>query len=407
MYKKMEQNPSEMLDQGKQKENKDCCFPFFCWLFQIGIWIATIGKILLYFYQSHINKEYVIFLENYANFAFYFYIIYIILELCSPTSRYLCQKKSEGGIYSKMGELFRTKPIISFSGSSYHYVTGYKTRRRNGKSYRHSTRHRIITHSEEYEFPYYSERDVSGLFYLNCDKGFEKKSYVKLELFEEINFADPISYMDYEYEKDQFWQRNRFRDAYFRFRETRHIPGLESRNLVRLGYNEPCIINCFFFSLSIILTLCEFYKLYFNSLCIYQKFTIRKLISTRYDLTKKNYKTLDPQIDLILQQHYYEPQDYNYLNKDYKAKLPTQEELNRAKQYKNMVPDYKISSGGGEIQAGIILDDPRYSFYEPSKPPTTFSSVGGDIGLDSEQIKANGGTPADFGKPGFKFKIAS
>ena len=38
---------------------------------------------------------------------------------------------------------------------------------------------------------YYSERDVSGLFYLNCDKAMVKqKRFIKLKLKEESNFSD-------------------------------------------------------------------------------------------------------------------------------------------------------------------------------------------------------------------------
>ena len=92
--------------------------------------------------------------------------------------------------------------------------------------------------------PYYSARDVSGLFYLNCDEAYiKKKMYITLELKEEINFADNISYMDYEYYKEQFWKKNRFRDVYMDFNETRKVPGLMHHNLIKLNQNEPCFIS--------------------------------------------------------------------------------------------------------------------------------------------------------------------
>ena len=64
--------------------------------------------------------------------------------------------------------------------------------------------------------PYYSSRDISGLFILNCQKEVvQNKAYIQLELLEEINFADNISYMDYENVKNDFYMRNRPRDFMF------------------------------------------------------------------------------------------------------------------------------------------------------------------------------------------------
>ena len=44
------------------------------------------------------------------------------------------------------------------------------------------------------------------------------------------------------------------------------------------------------------------------------------------------------------------------MNPKINVDLPTKEELERAEQYKDKIPDYKISSGHGTIQAGIIVD---------------------------------------------------
>ena len=39
-------------------------------------------------------------------------------------------------------------------------------------------RKKVITKEVDCEMPYYSVRDVSGLFYLNCDKANLKKKYI-------------------------------------------------------------------------------------------------------------------------------------------------------------------------------------------------------------------------------------
>ena len=402
MYKPVAQNPPGMLDQGEQKEH-NCCYHFFCWFFQIAVWGLIAAVLVFYFIGTEEQWQY------YAYGLGVAYLVYLILEFCSPTSKYLCNKSSDQGMYEKMGRHFRTPPEILFNCECYHYEIRHHTSRdKNGHVRHYTTRERVVTYRETYSMPYYSERDVSGLFYLNCDKAYvERKHYIKLELKEEINFADAISYMDYEFEKDLFWRRNRFRDVHMDFRESRIVPGMVHHNLIRLTQKEPCSVNYFFFFLFTILTFSQFYKSYVNSFCVYQKYKVRKLVSTRYDLNQQVYQTFVPQLNLIVQQYDYQPQDYNYLNNQYDLKLPTEEELERAKQYQSKVPDYQISSGGGQMQAGVIVDNPSYSSYEANQPPAAFASVAGNVALDSNQINANGGPPQGFDKPGFKFNISA
>ena len=402
-YTAVPQNPPGMLDQGVQKED-NCCYNTFCWIFQIAIW-GFIGTIIAFLIIGIKNQQT-------FNGLLYgcggVYLIYIILEFCSPTSKYLCNKSSDQGMYEKMGSHFRTPPEIQFHCECYHYEIRHRTRTDSeGRTEHYTTTERVVTYRETYSMPYYSERDVSGLFYLNCDAAYiQRKFYIKLELKEEINFADAISYMDYEFEKDKFWARNRFRDVHFDFNESRIIPGMRHHNLVKMGTNEPCSVNFFFFFLFTLLTCSEFYKSYVNSFCVYQKFKVRKLVSTRYDLNQQVYQVFVPQINLIVQQYQYQPNDYNYLNNNYQVNLPTQEELDRAQQYKDKVPDYQLSSGGGNIQAGVIVDNPSYSSFNPTQPPAQFAAVSGNVGLSPDQINANGGAPAGFGQPGFHFNIA-
>ena len=403
MYKPVAQNPPGMLDQGEQKEH-NCVFHFFCWFFQIGVWLGIGANIALIFIKSiDENTRY----GAYGGLGF-FYFVYLILEFCSPTSKYLCNKSTDQGMYEKMGIHFRTPPEIRFHCECYHYRTvHYTTRDKDGHVHHHTRQEKVVTYTETYSLPYYSERDVSGLFYLNCEKAYvQKKHYIKLELKEEINFADAISYMDYEIEKDHFWRRNRFRDVHFDFRESRVIPGMKHHNLIKLTTTEPCTVNYFFFLLFTLLTFSEFYKSYVNSFCVYQKFKVRKLVSTRYDLNQPVYQGFVPQLNLIVNQYDYQPEYYNYLNKDYQVKLPTQEDLERAKQYQSKIPDYQLSSGGGQIQAGVIVDNPGYSSYDATQPPAAFASVAGNVALDQNQVNANGGPPAGFDQPGFQFHIA-
>ena len=258
--------------------------------------------------------------------------------------------------------------------------------------------------------PYYSARDVSGLFYLNCDEAIvKKKMYIKLELNDEINFADEISYMDYEYYKEQFWRKNRFKDVYMDFNETRKVPGLVHHNLIKISQNEPCFVSFGWFMIFTLFTVCEFYKIYINTLFVYQQFKIRKIISTRYDLNapenEEKYQKLIPQINLITEQYKYEPNSYNYINKDTQLDLPTEEEIEMANKYKDKIPDYQISSGDEQNKEGVIVDNPNYSYYNNNEPPTIFKPVSGEFGLDQSQINSQGAAPVGFGQPDFQFNI--
>ena len=376
------------------------CFNTFCWIFQILVWITLVLTIV--FFVRDISAKIVFLILFIA-----FYITYIILELCSAISKYLRNITSENEFYQKIGSYYRKYPIFKFYCECYHYSKrSFNTRSGRSPSRRVSKRVRVVSHRETYNFPYYSARDVSGLFYLNCDKDLlPKKSFIELDILNEINFADAISYYDYQTAKENFWMRNRFRDRYFHFNESRYIPGLEQKSLVSIKNNGSCCINFWAYLIYTLLTFAEIYKFYYYSICLRQTYRIRKLVSTRYLLNQSIYQDFIPKIDLITKQYYFRITDYNYINNDFQLITPTPEELEKAKIYQNKVPDYKISSGGGEIHAGVVLDDPNYSRYDLNKPPEAFTSIAGNVELDNEQINENKTPPPGFGQPGFKFNI--
>ena len=380
----------------------------FCWFFSLLVWCSFIISIYFIYTKEFIepdNQKLCLTIFGVS------YLIYLILEFCSSTAKYLYNKKSGEEMYDKMGSLFRAHPNIIFHCECYHYDTvHYISRDKDGHTHHETRTEKRITYTEGYSIPYYSSRDVSGLFYLNCDEAIIKqKYYIKLELKEEINFADEISYMDYNYYKDQFWRRNRFRDVYMDFNEERIIPGLIHHNLVKIGQSDPCIVRFGWFFIFTLLSLSEFYKIYINSFFIYQKYKIRKIISTRYDLNQPEfsfkYSQFVPQLNLINQQYNYEPENYNYINQEVNIDLPTKEELERAEQYKNKIPDYKISSGQGHVKRGVIIDNPNYSNFDSNQPPEAFRSVSGKIGLRQDQINVEGAPPVGFGEPDFQFNI--
>jgi hypothetical protein len=332
--------------------------------------IAASGEKKKIFHQNE-SVMYVIFVM--------IYIVYLVLEFCSTSCSYLIHKVSSVGIYDKMYRLVSTHPEIIFHCETFHYE--YRQDYNNRGNNRGSTKTKVVTYREDYSMPYYSSRDVSGLFVLNCDKNLvQNKAYIQLELLAEINFADNITYMDYEAVRSDFYMKNRPRDYYMTYYEKRIIPGLTQYNLIKIADNEPFYVNILFFILSAIFICAEFYKCYVDKLCVPQRFSVRKIISTRYDLNapqiQERYRYFTPSIDLHNNQYAYQSQDFNYLNNEYELDLPTKEDIEKAQQYSDKIPDYQIddqtyTSINGEIKVGVVKNDPSYcsANYSEAIPP--------------------------------------
>ena len=380
-------NPSPeqmMLPQDKKTRSGNCCLSFSCWLFSLATW-ASLATLII----SAITNNNELLGPSGGIFAFC-YIVYLILEFCSPTCSYLMNKQGDQGMYSQMGKLFSTPPVINFYAECYHYETHhYTTKDSEGNVEHHTEQRKVVTHRDSYNLPYYSTKDVSGLFLLRMDLAqAKKKAFIKLHLQKEVNFADSISYMDYLSQKDLFWRRNRFFDVHMDFNETRYIPGMEKHNLVKIGNEDPSSVAIGWYILFVILTFGQFYKQYVDSFCVFQNFKIRKLVSTRYNLLEpqfiQQYQPLMPALNLVVQQYSYQPQETGYCSSEVQPVLPTKEELERASQYNNQIPNYGLT-----ISGGVIQDIPQFNEQNYNVPPPSFTSMAGDAVLNQNQINQN------------------
>ena len=340
-------NSQESSDNCEKK-----CVRIFTWIFQIMCWFFLL---LVVIFISTKNFDgwmacLIIFIT--------FYCLYIPFEIFySPTSIFLRNISSSEGIYQNLVKYFKTGPKILLNCESFHMeTTTYITTDSNGYRRVNNVTEKVVTHKETLDFPYYSSRDVSGMFNLNCDQAsINDKCFIKLELIEDINFADPISYMDYVFESNIFYERNVHRDRELDFTMSRTVPGMIRLNLIKIGDSQPLTINFFFFVVSTILTLAEPYKSYVNSFCIQQKFTVRKLVSTRFDLNQPEfdeiYQGLNPKINLITKRYDFPKNDYNYINNDCQVNIPSKEEINLAQEFQGKIPVYRTSN------AGVVLDN--------------------------------------------------
>ena len=267
------------------------------------------------------------------------YILYVIIELCSHTGRFLLNKKSTNSIYRKLKELFSSPPVLQLSVSCYHLENRIRERKlENGKIIKEEKLERIETYRERRDFPFYSFRDISGLFKVDLDNEiFRNKNYIKLTLDSMISFADSITYYDYQLYKNNFIDENKNKDEKIDFSEYFYITNLSKNNLIKIKEEEPFYINYFFFFLCTIFTMALPYEIMLDNVSIEGKYQIKKIISTRYNLNAYEYDGMYgnsiPSIKLGNDTYNFNSDDYGYYNQNADINLPTLEEIENSKKY--------------------------------------------------------------------------
>ena len=280
---------------------------------------------------------------NLFPFLVFIYIIYIIMELASNTSSFLLNKNSTNSIYNKLKEVFSSAPTIKLSCTCYHFERHLEERRdKNGHIITEEVERKIITYDGSEYFPYYSFRDISGLFKIDLNSDiFKNKNYIQLNLDTIISFADAISYSDYQTFKNNFIYQNRPRDDKMDFREDFCIPNLSKINLIKIKDDEPFYVNFLIFLLCVIFTMGIPYQLLLDNISIVGKFQIKKIISTRYNLNSEEYNNIYgqsvPSIKLGKNEFNFIPEDYGNVDQNMEVDLPTLEEIEKAKVYENKI----------------------------------------------------------------------
>ena len=316
-----------------------------CRIFGIFIQILVIASLILYLItlDIEINIKSKIMLI----ILIIVYVLYIITEFCSPTFIFLCSKKNKDEIINSLSQLIKTNPKIIISYRVSKILVNIKR-----------------TIEGTINFSYYSSRDVSGLLELDISNiSLKGIAYVALEIEQEINFADEISYMDLVSYGNILSKL--FPGYYIEFFEDKRIilPNYNSYNFIRILDKDPCFVNRIFYILFTIIPIVEIYKCYINSYIYEKKFIIRKLISTRYDLNQDKYKVFNPHIKFLGQEYSFDSIDYNYININHELKSPTENEINVASQFNKKIPKYECESLiniNDENKIGIIKDDPNY-----------------------------------------------
>lgn len=267
-------------------KNAQCCFTWG-WIIQILLWLAIIFIVV-----AHLTVENGVKIFSIILFSFS-YLAYLITACCSPMCSYLFNKHKADSIHNYMKTLYYNPPIIEWHVECYHYVTRHHTTRDSkGNTKHHTSEEKVVTHRETERLNYYTWRDISGLFLLDSHKVFqgEKKVYIKLELALNVEFADEITRLDYQRQKDSFYHRNRWRDSHISFRETTKVDGHKQYHMVRISDKRPpCVNGYMYLLLTFVFPIVELFKLYVNQFCIDQDYTLKKVLSTRYNLIEEEH----------------------------------------------------------------------------------------------------------------------
>jgi len=182
------------------------------------------------------------------------------------------------------------RPKLTFTSESYHYET-----RGSGKNRKTV---KVTKFKDFYNFNFNSFKDISGLF--KIEKNINKY-YMKLELFLKVEFADDTSKYDYSQRREEIQKQDSLRDAHYSLTEAWSLDGFTQYNLINLGKGEPFLFNLLgFYIFTIFIPLFEFYKLYCGIFCIEMTYDLKKIVSTRNNLSeeenKKRYESEAPKL---------------------------------------------------------------------------------------------------------------
>lgn len=220
------------------------------------------------------------------------YIIYEIYFFSYKSCSYFRHQFMKTNLHDYMKELFYKPITVTFHAECYHYET--RISRSGSRTY--SRRVKVVTFRDIEQFHYYTWRDVSGIFRLETIEANKKqKPYIKLDLSLLMEFADDNTHYDYDRQKKAHFNRNKLRDTHIHQWETKELKGMNTYNLVRIANHDARFIGLNWYILFTIIPVVLLYDWYFNYNCISQKFDIKKVVSTRYDLysAENNQKYID------------------------------------------------------------------------------------------------------------------
>lgn len=314
------------MKSNHSKEDSKCLF-YLQWFLQFYFWFHLCIIIVICIIGPN---PAVLFPLCALLFTVYFNWLLLAFWLQNEVYLYLRNKSKSNSINEYMEKLFYSAPQFTIETESYHnkHLNRGKGRRR---------RKIIITNRNKENFRYCSWLDISGLFELN-EENLSNKPYIKLELALQFDFNEEMTSYDYKNLKENIIKRNEKKDDYLHYTESLNFfeGGYEKFNLISVGKKEPFGLNLCLYILFSIIPLVQFYKIYFNSQCSTKLFTIKKVVSSRYNLNlpelRSKYADDIPRFNFYNDETIFNKSPQNF-EKIYE--IPTEEELLQAQKFKD------------------------------------------------------------------------
>lgn len=241
-------------------------FKYICLILQVLVWI---GILMGFDFTYNII----------------FYISYLVLQFSCPTLRYLFNQQKFHKLDEYVGNIFNSPPKIEWKIECYHYETVYTSKTNSkGKNIKEKSEKKVVTMTSQKTFEFYSWRDVSGPFVIQCENYESRKSLIRLELPTVIEFADSTTKVDYERQKNDFYRKYEHYDNNIDMTETKSVPQCNNFNLIIIDERNLPILSGLLYIVLTIIPFVEIYKYYIDKYCMDQKFIIKKILSTRYSL---------------------------------------------------------------------------------------------------------------------------
>ena len=325
-----------------------------CWIFiAMFVKFGTYVERINYYWHVSVSIRYKI--EMLVPFIISMIVmgmIYLVnlIFLCVGANRVfklLSNKQEDISINKIIDNLLKEKPEVIINCLCYHMETrAYTTTDANGRTQTNYTTVMVPTYSESKNLDIFSYLDISGIFKLKDTT----KKYIQLELGKEINFNDELTLYDIETIKNDMYTRNRYRDAYITISVNRVLPSFKEFYLVRLTNEDNCFINKWIYIISMIITLDKFYELYLDSICSSQFFVIKKIVSSRQNvLENPKYSQFISGYHIKEENVTLERNTIGGVDNEIEVKLPSEEEIELAKNYNKYIPQYMMNEDGQVI----------------------------------------------------------
>ena len=296
-------------------DHRNIVTEIFLWILTLGIW----------------SSIFVVIITDLVNLVIVgvLYIIYLLLELCSNIMDLYSSQKSPHEINELIGKLFKSTPSIEFISEIYTTKKFKDSRGKEQEKY-------IFSHSKTDNLNILSSRDVSGPLHLHSDES----HYAILNIQYIINFADTISYSEYKEKRNEIKNYKEFGYEHYTYKEKIKICDIDNAYfLINIYGGESCLLSKCTYIIFVILTLGQLYKLILFCLTNQITFVIKKIISTRYDLSiDDKYDSFNPKLIFPTKTFKYKKEDICHIDKNIKVKPPTPEELTESLKYKDSIP---------------------------------------------------------------------